>query len=62
MSGDDKTVIDPVCKMQLGPEQIKESFIINGQPYYFCSIGCRAEFQRHPEDYMGRAQKGGQHV
>ena len=62
VSGDDKTVIDPVCKMQLSPERIKESLIIDGQPYYFCSIGCRAEFQRHPEDYIRPAPKGRSHV
>jgi YHS domain-containing protein len=58
----EETIVDPVCKMQIGPEQIKQSLIINGQPYYFCSVGCRAEFQRHPEDYIRREPKEGQHV
>ena len=62
INGSEETIVDPVCKMQLAPEQIKESLIINGQRYYFCSVGCRAEFQRHPEDYIGRAPKEGQHV
>jgi YHS domain-containing protein len=54
-----QVVVDPVCKMQLGREQIRESLVIGGQSYYFCSVGCRAEFQRHPEDYMRGALKEG---
>jgi YHS domain-containing protein len=62
MNNSEQTAVDPVCKMQLAPEQIKESLVIDGQPYYFCSAGCRAEFQRHPEDYIKRqTQGGGQH-
>jgi len=57
MNGGEQTVVDPVCKMQLGREQIRESLVIDGQSYYFCSVGCRAEFQRHPQDYITRAPK-----
>lgn len=59
MNSSEQTVVDPVCKMQLGPEQIRESLVVGGQIYYFCSIGCRAEFQRHPKDYIKRAPKEG---
>jgi YHS domain-containing protein len=59
MNGGEKTVIDPVCKMRLRREQIRESLVVDGQIYYFCSVGCRAEFQRHPEDYIRRAPKEG---
>jgi YHS domain-containing protein len=59
MNGSEQTVVDPVCKMQLGREQIRESLVVGGQIYYFCSVGCRAEFQRHPEDYIRRAPKEG---
>jgi YHS domain-containing protein len=62
MNSSEQTVVDPVCKMQLGREQIRESLVVGGQIYYFCSVGCRAEFQRHPEDYIRRAPKEGQHV
>jgi YHS domain-containing protein len=51
------TVVDPVCKMQLRREQIRESLVVGGQIYDFCSVGCGAEFQRHPEDYIRRAPK-----
>jgi len=62
MNTSEQTVVDPVCKMHLRPEQIRESLVVGGQSYYFCSVGCRAEFQRHPEDYIRRAPKEGQHV
>ena len=55
-------ITDPVCKMQLRPEQVRETFVNDDQLYCFCSIGCRAEFQRHPEDYICRAPKETQHV
>lgn len=42
---------DPVCKMELDETHLRESLVYKGQTYHFCSIGCRAEFQRHPEDY-----------
>ena len=62
MTDSSKMIIDPVCKMQLRPGQIRESLVIEGQPYYFCSIGCWAEFQRHPEDYLRPGPKEGRHV
>lgn len=62
MNTEQLTITDPICKMQLRPEQIKESVVVDGVRYSFCSIGCRAEFERHPEDYIQRARKEGQHV
>jgi Cu+-exporting ATPase len=45
------TVKDPVCKMELDETRKRESFVYEGRSYHFCSVGCRSEFQRHPEDY-----------
>ena len=59
MATSEQNVVDPVCKMGLRPEQIRESLVVNGQRYSFCSVGCRAEFQRHPEDYIKHAPKEG---
>ena len=53
------TVKDPVCGMELGERHKRESFEYEGRSYYFCSVGCRAEFQRHAEDYAERAQVEG---
>jgi P-type Cu+ transporter len=59
MNSSEQTLVDPVCKMLLRPEQIRESLVVGGQIYHFCSVGCRAEFQRHPEDYIRRVPKEG---
>jgi YHS domain-containing protein len=42
---------DPVCKMELDETHLRESLVYDGQTYHFCSVGCLAEFRRHPEDY-----------
>ena len=59
---DQETITDPVCKMPLRREQIRESIVVDGVRYFFCSVGCRAEFQRHPEDYLRRGPQETQHV
>jgi YHS domain-containing protein len=46
-----RATTDPVCGMELREQQAKEFLARDGREYYFCSVGCRAEFQRHPEDY-----------
>ena len=51
-----KPTIDLVCGMKLGEGAVKESFLYEGREYYFCSVGCRAEFERHPEDYSESVQ------
>lgn len=62
MNSSEKIAVDPVCKMELCRDQIRESLTVGGERYYFCSIGCRAEFQRHPTDYIGRTAKESHHV
>ena len=42
---------DAVCKMELDEKHVKECLVYREKNYYFCSVGCRAEFERHPEDY-----------
>lgn len=55
---------DPVCRMQLDEKDATHSLVHQGHIYYFCSVGCQAEFQRHPEDYVKSkpAEKGEQDV
>jgi putative ABC transport system ATP-binding protein len=36
---------DPVCGMAIEREQAAASLIVDGETYYFCSRGCRAEFE-----------------
>jgi Cu+-exporting ATPase len=51
---------DLVCEMKLDEAHIKESLVYKGRRYYFCSVGCRAEFQRHPDDYAKGAETEGE--
>lgn len=51
MEASTRIVKDAVCKMELDESQVKESRVQEGRKYYFCSVGCRTEFERHPEDY-----------
>ena len=45
-------VVDPVCGMQVDPpETATEHLERDGQTNYFCSAGCREEFERNPEPY-----------
>lgn len=56
MNTDEQTVSDPVCGMKLGADQIKETLVYRDRSFYFCSVACRAEFQRHADEYFERAQ------
>lgn len=47
---------DLVCGMELDERHVQESLVYKEREYYFCSAGCRAEFQRHAEDYAESAQ------
>lgn len=42
---------DPVCNMQIDEKKAGYDLVFKERVYYFCSQGCKAEFQRHPEDY-----------
>ena len=54
-----KPATDSVCGMKLGEGAAKEFLLYERHEYYFCSVGCRAEFQRHPEDYAIRSEESG---
>lgn len=60
MNNEAQMVTDPVCRMELDKKHIKESLFYQGRSYYFCSIGCRAEFERHPDDYNKGARTEGE--
>jgi YHS domain-containing protein len=46
---------DPVCGMTVDPATAKEISTHAGEAYYFCSPGCRQEFEAAPEKYIGAA-------
>lgn len=45
------TVRDPVCGMDIDPQNAVASMDYDGQTYYFCSDGCHAGFQADPAKY-----------
>ena len=47
-----KTVIDPVCNMEVVPGRTEISAVINGDTYYFCAEGCKKAFVDNPEKYL----------
>ena len=51
-----KPTTDVVCGMKLSKGAAREFLRHDGKEYFFCSVGCRAEFERHPEDYARGAK------
>ncbi|HWE16719.1 MAG TPA: heavy metal translocating P-type ATPase [Hyphomicrobiaceae bacterium] len=48
-------VKDPVCGMWVDPHTAKHRAEHNGQPFYFCSAGCREKFLTDPARYLDPA-------
>lgn len=46
-------MMDPVCRMEIRPEQAVASTIFQGQRVYFCSESCYGEFLDVPHRYAG---------
>jgi len=44
--------IDPVCGMDVEEGTATETAEHNGKTYYFCSKGCRLDFQDDPDKYL----------
>src|SRR6185312_13709609 len=49
----DGTVRDVVCGMSVDPRTARHRADVRGEPYYFCSAGCRTKFIADPEKYLG---------
>jgi Cu+-exporting ATPase len=43
---------DPVCGMEVKPDQAAGKSEHGGQTYYFCSNGCKQRFDLNPQVYM----------
>ena len=46
------TVHDPVCGMDILPNEAAGTSEYKGQTYYFCSMGCKRDFDQDPEKYL----------
>ncbi len=44
--------LDPVCGMEVDPEQAAGRSTYRGITYYFCSLGCKHEFDANPIKYV----------
>ena len=49
-------VKDPVCGMEVDPQNAAGKSEYQGQTYYFCSKGCKAQFDKDPEKFVGSPQ------
>ncbi len=46
---------DPVCGMDVGTENAQHTSEYQGTQYYFCSRGCKLDFDEDPERYLDPA-------
>ena len=44
-------VRDPVCGMTIDPRTAAGSIEHDGETYYFCSTGCRRQFEADPASF-----------
>src|SRR6266852_4207143 len=51
------TAIDPVCRMTVDTATAEYRSVHDGKPYYFCSSGCKASFDKDPEKFIGASTK-----
>lgn len=49
---------DPVCEMPIEEEEANARADHNGQTYFFCSSGCKEEFEGNPEKYLKNIDLG----
>jgi len=47
-----KTALDPVCGMTVEIDTARYTSIYQGKTYYFCSGGCKRQFEKHPQDFL----------
>ena len=44
--------VDPVCGMDVETDGAQFMAEHNGETYYFCSRGCKLDFEEDPEHYL----------
>jgi len=45
-------VKDPVCGMMIDPKTAAGKSVYQEQTYYFCSMGCKSEFDQNPQKFI----------
>ena len=46
---------DPVCGMSVGEQKAAATASYQGKTYYFCAAGCKATFEKAPQQYAAKA-------
>ncbi|NOZ64371.1 MAG: YHS domain-containing protein [Caldiserica bacterium] len=49
---------DPVCGREVDKEGAIGSSEYRGNIFYFCSLGCKIEFDRAPAEYICQGKEG----
>jgi YHS domain-containing protein len=49
---------DPVCGMTVDPKTAAGKSEYQGKTFYFCSLGCKKEFDKDPEKYLKTGPMG----
>lgn len=49
---------DPVCDMDVDPKTAEWKSDYQGKTYYFCSPGCKKDFDKEPHKYIGKNVQG----
>lgn len=50
--------IDRVCGMEVDTSQPAATSDYQGTTYYFCAPGCKRQFERDPEKFLGQQSAG----
>lgn len=45
---------DPVCNMTVDEASAAATSEYRGKTYYFCSVGCKKEFDEHPDEFVSQ--------
>jgi Cu+-exporting ATPase len=50
--GQAQRAIDPVCGMEVDPATAAGTSAYQGTTYYFCSVGCKRQFDKNPQVFV----------
>ena len=49
---------DPICNMEVDEQNAAGQSQYQGKTYYFCSEGCKEEFDQNPQQYANQDAQG----
>ena len=55
LKGDRPMAKDPVCGMSVDEQKAAATASYQGKTYYFCAAGCKATFEKAPQQYAAKA-------